>query len=268
MKHGKLLCPMILLVLLTGCSSTSKVKFDDLNSKNFIVDSISLQSYTAIKQDIPDFISSLPVSEVAGLLEAEYGINIDTDFFADGEKVKANIKQASANGNSLPIWNVNFETENPQRVSITFIRSPNTPKLQVSASLLVYDGDQVSQRTGKEFSLDWSPYEVIADRETAAILTIGKHITVITANDENFTLYEKNNSAGKNAVYIPSGTEYDLLCKIDDPGVFMLFDPATITNIHWKGTLQAGKKYNLSYKMVRSGSADKWTANWVLEEVQ
>ena len=117
----------------------------------------------------------------------------------------------------------------------------------------------------------WAPVHVTADQATAAKVAFSNAIVpayiVIDGKIIPYKAYAKDNSADKEGVYIDSGKKVEIVSTVNDPGVFMLYDPCTFYSQKMEATFEAGKTYSVKHKVTnRMATIKNWKVEFSLDE--
>ncbi|MBR5580445.1 MAG: hypothetical protein IKW26_04000 [Treponema sp.] len=290
---------LLLVLVVSSCSTMKKIDFEKLETSEFILSSVSFDAFDLVGyslsysdvdmimnrlplDDIKIIMSQLPIDEIAHEAEVKYGVKIDTSFFHDKELFLSSIKPdysssiktdytvSSYEQISVPHFKAELDTGDCQRISILFSRSATKEQMGVDVSLLIYDNTgSLVKKTSFNKKIDESFLSIpIVNRQNSAELVLSKRIfKTLNIGIYKSSEYSKVNGDGEHTIYLEGGKEYFLSGLIEDPGVFMIYDPVTFYAT-WIGTLESGKRYELDYKINRPFLKKHWNLEWVLTELE
>jgi hypothetical protein len=89
-----------------------------------------------------DLFISLPIQDVVHEIETKYGVNIDTSLFSD---IENNVSQIKSYDLAVRNYFMRYETEDPQRVTISLNRL-NQEELTVEVRFTIYEDGKISSR--------------------------------------------------------------------------------------------------------------------------
>jgi hypothetical protein len=108
-----------------GCATSQKININDLNSKEFTLNSIELMIYGYnTSMDIEALLKELPIKDAVEKISLKYGIEIDTTFFDDVSFVQKVKQKSLTSGDitvALPDWVVENDVLQNQICDIQFI---------------------------------------------------------------------------------------------------------------------------------------------------
>lgn len=112
------------------------------------------------------------------------------------------------------------------------------------------------------------PVERDYDVSTMAELDKSMFVNFITVNGIQYSEYLKKYKANNKYIYVESGKECQIYCIVNDPGN-MIYKAST-ANMLWTGKMDAGKKYKLNYKIIRTPFTpiNEWKLDWSLDEIK
>lgn len=106
------------------------------------------------------------------------------------------------------------------------------------------------------------------DVSTMAELDKSIFVDFITVNGIQYKDYLNKYKASNRYVYVEGGQECQIYCIINDPGS-IIYKASTATML-WTGTMDAGKRYKLNYKIIRTPFTpiNEWKLEWNLVEMK
>lgn len=276
----KVLGLLLMVFVVSSCSTMKKIDFETLETSEFVLTSVSFYAngvgdLSLSSEDVKTIMTQLPVADIVQEVEVKYGVQVDTSFFENKELFSSSIKFAEIKGENgeiyhLPNFISSFDTPAKQTMNISFSRTLNSDMMNVDVSLRIYDevGTKINE-TSFYKSIDETFLSIpVVDRQNLAELVLSKRISnASNVGIYKLSVYRNINGDGDRTIYLEGDKEYTLHCIVEDPGVFMIFDPATFYKT-WIGTLESGKQYELDYKINRPFLRDNWNIEWVLTELE
>lgn len=258
-----------LIISLSSCLSTdftkgylTKENVETLNTKSFTLNAVIISTeFNLIDKDVAlNILKQLPVEKIKNDLMENYGISLDTASFTNevhGES-KIGLLQ-SDKGVSLGMWGWedNEEIKKKSPSGIMFVRlgiynQKNPLSLSISTSLYDSEDNNLTHIYAEE---NWASGHAIVDKEEAAIVKFGKHISpdYIQTKDgiEPYSTYYQNNAASDGGIYVDTKNPVKISVTVNDPGIFMLLDPSTFCDAIIEETYEKGKSYTINYKVNR-----------------
>jgi hypothetical protein len=256
MTKGVRLFLLLALGSLVSCVGGPQIKFDKLPSKEFVLTRIDFMTFVAIYSDNMDMVMpKLPFREIADQIEASHGVRIDTSLFSE-ETISNNMKADTFKRNDgytgsilnrqekiveIPFYSVSFDTDKTQTVSFDLGRGVTRPELYAIVTFRIWEGGEITAENRYTLFLPyWSPAPVVADRNNAAVVRLGRLLSVMFVDYDPGILYYPNNMAAERSFYVVPDVEHDIMCTYNG-GRGAVFD-----DCHWQGKLEAGKKYVLN----------------------
>ncbi len=276
----KVLGLLLMVFVVSSCSTMKKIDFETLETSEFVLTSVSFYAngvgdLSLSSEDVKTIMTQLPVADIVQEVEVKYGVQVDTSFFENKELFSSSIKFAEIKGENgeiyhLPNFISSFDTPAKQTMDISFSRTLNSDMMNVDVSLRIYDevGTKINE-TSFYKSIDETFLSIpVVDRQNLAELVLSKSISnASNVGIYKLSVYRNINGDGDRTIYLEGDKEYTLHCIVEDPGVFMIVDPATFYKT-WIGTLESGKRYELDYKINRPFLRDNWNIEWVLTELE
>lgn len=272
----------IITALLVSCTTTKKIKVDELEDDVFVINKIVLTSNTIRPSDaeLVTIFQTLPYLKVCDLVEEKTGIELDS-YLIDPEQIENNIEytilcdaETEEELEELPEWELNLETEEEttQFCTLYFTMDPPDGFLAVKA---VMHTKQIipSEKEDKEDKIinlqtsvsgtfeTWTFKRIFVDPRSCALIKFHKNIEPTFVQNELFSAYKLLNGQGKDYIAVNIREPIEIRCNINDPGN-MFFSPAEIYNASFTEVFQPGKSYYVKYKLKRF-SPD--SANWVVK---
>lgn len=279
---------IVLTVFLTSCTTTKSLKYQDFEEKNFTVNHIMVTSTTISPTDeeVLQIFENLPMNDIdwmvfdnsggfellyEEILNEDIKYNIETAYLYDvetGEDIE-----------ELREWHLNLDTDDVQLCDISFTMDP--PNGYLTADVVLYTKKIIpSEKEGKEDKVinyrkkfswyfdDWTYKNIFIDPRSCAQIRFNKNIKPTFIDNELYSVYENINSAENGYVNVNPKDDVTILCNIYDKGSFIA-SPTTIYNVEYKGKLQTGKQYYLTYKLKRfSLNSNKWKVVFNLKEIK
>ncbi len=281
-KCGFIALVGMLSIFLASCLSTgfgntllTKENAGTLASKNFKLNYIYLVSdFSLTDKDVAvKIIENLPFEKVASDLSDNYELTLDTSLFSKDALSSEVTQPVSDKGAALRGWVWKNESEEAgaaagMTVVLNAYNSSTPVFISVKTTLTDSNGTVLDHVYGQG---NWSSATTIADKENAAVINFGKHISpdfIYTDKGiETFSTYSENNKCAEGGVYVDTTYPVKISTTVSDPGVFMVVDPMTFFGAVIEDTYESGKTYTISYKIDRSTfSKYDWKVNFSKEE--
>lgn len=237
------------------------------------------------KEDALKYVENLPVEEIKQQIFDTYNITLDTTVFNHdylSENLKAQVATNKAGQETNLGWIVEYPeyegktTEEVQAlidgtaqiVMNLYTMNSYSPGLTVLTGMYNNAKEVLPYAYTDKF---WTPVPVTANKETAAILEFSKYIQpaylIIDDQAVTYAAYSSANSAGNSSIYVDTDKEVKVNTIVNDPGIFMLYDPATFVNCIIEGEYEAGKTYSVKHKVTdRLQVQSKWKVEFEFEE--
>ena len=277
----------VLTTLLVSCTTTRPVKPEELDSYEFVVNRIALNSNTIKPSDeeLIEIFKSFPYEEIGDYVFEKYGIYIDLYFF-DPEKIEDNIEytvicdaETDEVLEELSQWELNLDIEEDTNQYCELIFSMDPPDGYLNAKVVIHTTQTVpAKKEGKEDKIinlqstysstfeNWTFKNIFVDPRSCAQIKFQKNLYPTFIQNELYSVYSVLNTSEDGYLNINVKQPVEIHCNIDDPGN-MFFSPAQIYNASFIDTFQPGKKYLIKYKLKRrSPDSTKWIVVFKIKE--
>ncbi|MBO7582177.1 MAG: hypothetical protein J6T20_00080 [Treponema sp.] len=294
-------CLAICAFMNISCASTNFAEPEKFQDQSYKLTSINFMSDISItsKDDAVIFFENFPVEALKSALLENYNIDLDENIF-DKEKLADNLVALVSKKESGEETILGWSLSDPQarvadadEIIKKYKRNAKISEEDLAAINEVYNHiatldvklfTQMSNTTkGLSMLVNlinnynevmpyayvdeyWTPVHVIADKSTAAKVGFSSAIKpayiIIDNQIITFAAYAKDNSADKEGVYIDSGKQVTIVTTVNDPGVFMLYDPVTFYSRKIETTFEANKTYSVKHKVTNRMST---ISNWDVE---
>ena len=299
-------CIAICAFMNISCASTNLAEPEKFQDQSYKLTSINFMSDISItsKADAVIFFENFPVESLQAALLEKYNIELDSNIFnkenladnlvamvsktASGEEtilgwslsdpearvaeadeiIKKYKKNEKISDEDLAAINAIYNHLATLDVKLYTQMSNATKGLSMMVTLINNYNELMPYAYVDEY---WTPVHVIADKSTAAKVGFSSAIKPAYIIIDNqiipFAAYAKDNSADKEGVYIDSGKQVTIVSTVNDPGVFMLYDPATFYSQKLETTFEAGKSYSVKHKVTnRTSTISNWKVEFSFEE--
>ena len=299
-------CIAICAFMNISCASTNLAepeKFQDQSYKLTSINFVSDISFTS-KADALIYFENFPVDTLKAELLEKYNIELDENIFNKdtlADNLVALVSKSAAGEETVLGWSLsdpearvadadeiikkykkNAKISEEDLAAINqvynhiatldvrfFTQMANTTKgLSMFVNLINNFNEVMPYAYVDEY---WTPVHVIADKSTAAKVSFSNAIKPAYIIIDNqiipFAAYNKDNSADKEGVYIDSGKQVTIVSTVNDPGVFMLYDPVTFYSQKFEATFEPNATYTVKHKVGnRTSTISKWTVEFSVEE--
>ena len=298
-------CVAVCAFMNISCESTKVVNTEKFQNQTYKLSSINF--YTDItlssKSDALSFFENFPVETVKSELLEKYNIELDLNIF-DKEKLADNLKaivsKNKAGKETLLGWflqDPESRVENADEIIKKYKKNANISEEDMAAineaynhiatidvnliinntafrgfTMVVNLKNNANEVMHYDYSDEfWAPVHVIADRNTAAKVRFSLYITptylIIDNNIIPYAAYAKDNSAEKEGIYIDADKKVTIISTVNDPGVFMLYDPATFYSTKMEATFETNKTYSVKHKVTnRMDMISNWKVEFSFDE--
>ena len=277
----------VLTALLASCTTTKKLKVENLEDDVFVINKIVLTSNTIepTDQELITIFQSLPYAQVCDIVEEKTGIVLDS-YLIDPDFIPGNIEysivydaETDEEIKELPEWELNLELEDEtdQLCTLYFTMDPPDGFLSVKA---VMHTTQIipSEKEDKEDKIvnlqtsvsstfeKWTYKSIFVDPRSCALVKFHKNIEPTFIENELYSVYKILNVQEDGYIAINVKNPVEIRCNINDPGN-IFFSPAEIYNASFTENFQPGKKYLIKYKLKRkSPDSTNWIVNFKIKE--
>ena len=278
---------IVFITLLASCTTTRKIKVDDLEDDVFVINKVVLTSNTIrpTDEELVTIFQSLPYLKVCDLVEEKTDIVLDS-YLIDYENISENIEytylcdaETDEVLEELPEWELNLQAdeETTQFCTLYFTMDPPDGFLAVKA--LMHTTQVIpSEKEDKEDKIinlqtsvsgtfeTWTFKRIFVDPRSCALIKFHKNIEPTFIQNELFSAYKVLNGQDKGYLAVNIREPIEIRCNINDPGN-IFFSPAEIYNASFTEVFQPGKSYYIKYKLKRvSPDSTNWVVKFKIKE--
>lgn len=268
-----------------SCLSTGASDPELFRGNSYKLTTISFQSDITIEDEDTalSFIENIPFEAIQNQIFEAYNVSIDAEIFNHdylAENLKALVSTNKAQEEVILGWAVdNPEKEGKSTEELAgliegtaqmtiLLYTTNDYYSGLSVLTTVYNNaNEVLPYSYRDEY--WTPVPVVADKDSAAILSFSKYIkpTYLVIDDQivMYPAYANDNSAGNGAIYVDTTKDVIIITTVNDPGIMMLYDPVTFFNREIQGEYEAGKTYSVKHK-VSDRLQKEWKVDFEFEE--